>query len=108
MADLKNFIGKFGDFETLDHDVDLSNYVFCIYGPDGAIESYKMIVGWTKLPYDVLLHVIDVEDTESGFTVEDHAEDYGVQFVFLKNFIGPYGADIHKDFQLYPDSSEDA
>ena len=37
MADLKNFIGKFGDFETLDHDVDLSNYVFCIYGPPGPI-----------------------------------------------------------------------
>lgn len=44
--DFKNFIGAFGDFETLDHDVDLRKYVFEIYG-DGGMESYKMIVGYT-------------------------------------------------------------
>lgn len=100
MADLKNFIGQFGDFETLDHDAELGNYVFCIYGPNGDIEAYKMIVGWTKLPYDILLHVIDVEGTGDDFTVQSHVDKEGVQLVMLKDFIGPYGVEIHKDFQL--------
>lgn len=100
MADLTNFIGQFGDFETLDHDVTLGNYVFCIYGPKGDIESYKMIVGWTQLPYDILLHVIDVTDTDNNFDVQTHIKDDGVQLVLLKDFIGPYGVEIHKDFQL--------
>lgn len=103
MSNLVDFIGQFGDFETLDHDVGLKNYVFCIYGPNGGVEAYKMIVGYTQLPYDILLHVIDVEGTESNFDLEDHIKKNGVQFVLLKDFIGPYGAEIHKDFQLDAD-----
>lgn len=95
-----NFIGQFGDFETLDHDVDLGQYVFCTFGPDGEVEHYKMIVGWTKLPYDILLHVIDVENTDPDFNVKTHCERRGVQFVLLKDFIGSCGVDVHPDFQL--------
>lgn len=107
MADMKDFIGAFGDFETMAHDVDLKNFVFCSYGPAGEIEMYKMIVGYTVLPYDILLHVIDVESTPADFTVESHVEKEGVQFVFLKDFIGQYGVDIHPDFQLRPDAAEE-
>lgn len=103
MSNLTDFIGQFGDFETLDHDVNIGNYVFCIYGPKGDIESYKMIVGWTQLPYDILLHVIDVTDSDSNFDVHEYVKDNGVQLVLLKDFIGPYGVEIHKDFQLDAD-----
>lgn len=95
-----DFKGSFGDFETLAHDVDLGKYVFCIYGPEGNLEAYKMIVGYTQLPYDILLHVVDVEGTDVSFEVDDHLEKHGVQLVLLKDFIGPYGVEIHKDFQL--------
>lgn len=107
MANLKEFIGSFGDFETLAHDVDLKNYVFCSYGPAGDIEMYKMIVGYTQLPYDILLHVIDVENTGENFTIEDHIEKEGVELVFLKDFIGQYGVEIHPDFQLGADREGD-
>lgn len=100
MVDIKEFIGQFGDFDTMAHDVDLKNYVFCSYGPAGEIEMYKMVVGYTVLPYDILLHVIDVEDTPDNFTVEDHVDKEGVQLVFLKDFIGQFGVEIHPDFQL--------
>lgn len=95
-----DFKGSFGDFETLAHDIDIGKYVFCIYGPNGDIEAYKMIVGWTVLPYDIMLHVIDVEGTEGNFEVDTHLEKNGVQLVMLKDFIGPLGAEIHADFQL--------
>lgn len=101
MSNFGDFRGAFGDFETLAHDVDLSKYVCCIYGPDGNTEMYKMIVGWTVLPYDILLHVVDVKGTESAdFDVDDHMEKNGVQLVLLRDFIGKFGADIHPDFQL--------
>lgn len=106
MTDYKDFIGAFGDFATLVHDTDITNYVFCSYA-DGAVEMYKMIVGYTVLPYDILLHVIDVEGTEADFTVESHVEKNGVQFVFLKDFIGKYGVDIHPSFQLQLEAEAD-
>lgn len=104
MSKFVDFCGAYGDFETMAHDVDLGKYVFCSYGPDGGVENYKMIVGWTVLPYDILLHVVDVADTESNFDLEDHMEKDGVQLVLLKDFIGKYGAEIHPDFQLGADS----
>ncbi len=107
MADMKDFRGQFGDFETLAHDTDLEHFVFCSYGPDGGLEAYKMIVGFTVLPYDILLHVIDVADTPANFTVENHLEREGVQFVFLKDFVGKYGVEIHPDFQLGAAKEED-
>lgn len=100
---IKEFQGQFGDFETLAYDVEIGRFVFCTYGPEGDIESYKMIVGFTQLPYDVLLHIIDVEGTEANFTPEDHMEKEGIELVFLKDFIGKYGVQIHPDFQLGAD-----
>lgn len=99
---IRDFFGSFGDFETFAHDADLGKYVFEIYG-DGSGDGYKMIVGWTQLPYDILLHIIDVEDAEapaSGFDPVEHARKNGVEMVFLKDFIGKYGASIHPDFQI--------
>lgn len=105
MLDLTAFRGQFGDFETLALDTDLDKFVFCIYGPDGGIEAYKMIVGWTQTPSDILLHVIDVEGTKEDFNVDEHIKEEGIQFVMLRDFVGPYGCEIHKDFQaeLLPD-----
>lgn len=102
MNSFGDFRGSFGDFETLAHDTDISKYVFCVYGSDGEhLESYKIIVGWTVLPYDIMLHVIDVQDAdEKNFDVRDHMEKNGVQFIMLKDFIGKYGADTHPDYQL--------
>lgn len=100
MSNFGDFRGAFGDFETFAHDVELSKYVFCIYGPDGDIEMYKIVVGWTVLPYDILLHVVEVEGTESNFDLDDHLEKNGVQLVLLRDFIGKFGVEIHPDFQL--------
>lgn len=100
MVDLKDFRGFFGDFQTLDHDVDLKKFVMCSYGPDGKTETYKVIIGCTILPYDVLLHVIDVEDAEDNVDIDNHIENHGVQLVFLKDFIGAFGVEIHPDFQF--------
>ena len=107
MADVKEFRGQFGDFETLAHDCGIENFTFCSYGPDGTIEAYKMIVGFTQLPYDILLHVIDVENTGGDFDVDTHMEKEGVQLVFLKDFVGKYGVEIHPDFQLGAFNRED-
>lgn len=105
MFDLSVFRGGFGDFQTLAHDADIEQYVYCIFGPEGNVESYKMIVGWTMLPADVLLHVIDVEGTEENFDIQAHIEKHGIQLVLLRDFVGPYGCEIHQDFQL--DSSSE-
>lgn len=101
MVDLTAFHGAFGDFQTLALDADFDRMVFCSYGPTGEVESYKVIVGYTVLPYDILLHIIDVQDVEDeNFDINSLIQKYGVELCFLKNFIGDYGAEVHPDFQF--------
>lgn len=102
MFELSDFFGRFGDFQTLDLDATLSKYVFCVHGPNGDIEAYKMIVGWTQLPYDYLLHIISAENLTTDHIGEEfrsYVNGNGIEFIFLKDFIGAYGAEIHPDFQ---------
>lgn len=47
----------------------------------------------------MLLHLIDVEDApEEGFDVSEYVQKNGIEMVFLKDFIGKYGATLHPDF----------
>lgn len=102
MVQLEDFIGAFGDFETLAHDVDLSKVVFCSYGPDGDTELYFSIVGYTVLPYDIMLHLTDMDSTDSvkDFDLKEHVKKHGLYFMLLRDFLTKYGAEVSPDFQL--------
>ena len=110
MAQIKDFIGGFGDFETLAHDVDLSRMVFCTYGPEGDTELYFSIVGYTVLPYDIMLHLTDMESTECSsedFDVGEHVQKHGICFMLLRDFLTKFGAEVSPDFQLDASADEE-
>lgn len=93
MRDISDFIGGFGDFETLFHDTDLGQYIIRFYDEDGDA-YYKAIVGYTNLANDILLHLVDADDIGEFEDIADSAEDYGIQFRLLSKIIGEDGFDI--------------
>lgn len=109
--DLLDFTGGFGDFPTLAHDTELLKgaVIKMWYHPDGEPDGsempfYKVIVGYTLLPNDILLHVIDVEDEPDDADVDEVISRRGIEFHLLSRFCGKHGFSIEPRHQF---STED-
>ena len=82
--DISDFKGAFGDWQTFWQDTDLRYYNLIIdfAVKEGDIyQSLYRIIGWTKIPKDILLHVIDM----SNYANEELAVKAGYWHCFRFN-----------------------
>lgn len=82
--DINDFKGCFGDWETLWLDTILYNYNIVIesIGEEDTYHHLYRIIGWTKIPKDILLHIMDM----SIYADEELAvKASGIQFIRLSN-----------------------
>ena len=95
--DIDNFKGVFADWQTFWQDADLNYYniVVVLNGDksDIYLHLYR-IIGWTKIPTDILLHVIDI----SNYADEELAvKASGIQFIRLSDI---------KKMTIYPSDQD--
>lgn len=106
----ENFKGGFGDWITMASDTDLKDYILRVWfdpdTPDGDLcDLYFKIIGYTVLPNDILLHLVDVMDDTP---TEEWANQHGVIFQLLSNLCGRHGFEILvEDQQTDEDDPED-
>lgn len=106
------FSSGFGDFATLFHDADLYSFVIRSFYTDDSDSDfnidgearYHMIVGYTELQNDILLHLVDVEGVDSWDEFDDTES---VSFELLSAFIGQHGFQILKVDQFSDDDDDD-
>ena len=95
--DISDFKGAFGDWQTFWQDTDLRYYNLTIdfFVREGDIyRSLYRIIGWTKIPKDILLHVIDM----SNYADEELAiKASGIQFIRLSDI---------KKISIYPSDQD--
>ena len=94
--DISDFKGAFGDWQTFWHDTDLEYYNIVIesIGEEDIYRSLYRIIGWTKIPKDILLHVIDM----SNYADEELAiKASGIQFIRLSDI---------KKMTIYPSDQD--
>ena len=103
MRDIKEtFAHCFGDFETMFLDTDLNGWVIRSYYDehDGdtldGTAKYHVIVGYTQLPDDILLHLASAENVNSYDELEDSIQSHGLTFERMSTFINRHG------FAIYP------
>lgn len=92
-----------GDFETLFHDTDLEQFVICFFtaeGEPGEFPNYKMIIGYTELPDDIMLHLVDMEGVDTFVDADNEAARHGVEFRSLKGILAGGGFRITPRDQL--------
>lgn len=101
MSNLSDFAGAFGDFTTMALDTGLLKgaVIKMWYHPDGEPDGsempfYKVIVGYTMLPTDVLLHIVDVEEEPDDVDIDELIERAGIEFHLLSRFCGRHGFSI--------------
>lgn len=91
--DINDFKGCFGDWDTLWLDTILYKYnivIDFVVREEDIYRSLYRIIGWTKIPQDILLHVINM----SNYADEELAvKASGIQFIRL--------SDINK-ISIYP------
>lgn len=94
--DISDFKGAFGDWQTFWHDTGLEYYNIVIesIGEEDIYRSLYRIIGWTKIPKDILLHVIDM----SNYADEELAvKASGIQFIRLSDI---------KKISIYPSDQD--
>lgn len=108
MRDFGNFIGGFGDFETMMHDTELEDFIVRIYTEDGYA-MFKNILGWTMLSDDVMLTMIDAEGYDDDDELFDSIDHQGVEFRSLKQILKDGGIDIvpRDQYDFGEDEDED-
>jgi hypothetical protein len=106
MRNFNDFTSGFGDFQTLFLDTDLGDYVCRFYNEDGEA-IYKCIVGYTELPNDILLHIVDCENVDSYDELDEAIEKHGVSFQTLTTMLGQDGFCIIPYDQFAEDEDED-
>lgn len=94
--DISDFKGAFGDWQTFWHDTSLEYYNIVIesIGEEDIYRSLYRIIGWTKIPKDILLHIMDM----SLYADEELAvKASGIQFIRLSDI---------KKMSIYPSDQE--
>lgn len=94
--DINDFKGCFGDWDTLWQDTDIKYYNIVIesIGEEDTYCHLYRIIGWTKIPKDILLHVMDM----SNYADEELAiKASGIQFIRLSNI---------KKITIYPSDQD--
>lgn len=95
--DIDNFKGCFGDWQTFWQDADLNYYNIVVEFNGDKSDIYLhlyRIIGWTKIPKDILLHVMDI----SNYADEELAvKASGIQFIRLSNI---------KKMTIYPSDQD--
>lgn len=95
--DIDNFKGGFGDWQTFWQDAYLKRYniiIDFVIREEDIYRSLYRIIGWTKIPKDILLHVIDV----SNYDDEELAiKASGIQFIRLSDI---------KKITIYPSDQD--
>ena len=94
--DISDFKGAFGDWQTFWQDTVLEYYNIVIesIGEEDIYRSLYRIIGWTKIPKDILLHVIDM----SNYADEELAiKASGIQFIRLSDI---------KKISIYPSDQD--
>lgn len=85
--DLLALCGGFSSFRDLFNQVDLSNLVLRYWFGDD-LPIFKVIVGYTDLGDDILLHVVDAEGTTTNTEAINIAlRDFGIQLVRLSEVL---------------------
>lgn len=100
------FSNGFDSFEDLFDDTDLDNYVIRFYDEDGSA-IFKMITGYTLLPNDILLHLVDTEGCDTLDEVLESMKEYGTSFRTLSSIAGRDGFDIIPFDQFDDDEWDD-
>lgn len=94
--DISDFKGAFGDWQTFWQDTGLEYYNIVIesVGEEDIHRSLYRVIGWTKIPKDILLHVIDM----SNYADEELAiKASGIQFIRLSDV---------KKISIYPSDQD--
>lgn len=102
MTEINDFFGGFGDFGTFFHDTNLDSRVIRFY-VDGDIAMNKIIVGYTELPNDILLHMIDVDNCIDWEDYDEMVEKGDMEFQLLSKMLGDTGFEILDRDQLVDD-----
>lgn len=115
MKDLMDFTGGFADFETLFSDTDFDEYVIRFYHNDNPTRPgnndghafFKVVIGYTALGNDILLHMVDAEAADTWDEIYENAERYGVEFQLLSKMLGNHGFEIIPADQVEWDDDDD-
>ena len=95
--DINDFKGCFGDWDTLWLDTILYScniVIDFVVREEDIYNSLYRIIGWTKIPKDILLHVIDM----SNYADEELAvKASGIQFIRLSDI---------KKISIYPSDQD--
>lgn len=102
MKKMYNFVGMFNSFEALMRRGGFSDLVCRFYDSEGEA-IYKVIVGMTALPNDVMLHMVDAEGMDEVMDIPNAIEEFGIEFRSLSTMMGEYGFDIIPFDQLDED-----
>lgn len=95
-----DFMGGFKSFYDLTENTTLLGKIIVFWFiPEGGTEQdmvaiTKRIVGFTNIPNDVMLHLIEVDTSENPPTYEEQMEANGVQFIKLSTVLGDRGMAI--------------
>lgn len=92
MNRLFKLTGSFASFPELFKNADLGNLICRFY--DGGYAVYKTIIGFTMLPNDIMLHMVDVEEIDETPLIEIAIERYGIEMRLLSTMMGESGLDI--------------
>lgn len=91
--DINDFKGCFGDWQTFWQDTGLDYYnltIDFVVREENIYHRLYRLIGWTKIPKDILLHVIDM----SNYADEELAiKASGIQFIRLSDI---------KKISIYP------
>ena len=93
---IDDFKDVFADWQTFWQDADIKYYNIVIesIGEESTYYHLYRIIGWTKIPKDILLHVIDM----SNYADEELAiKASGIQFIRLSNI---------KKMTIYPSDQD--
>ena len=105
MTEINDFFGGFGDFGTFFHDTNLGSRVIRFYD-DNDIVMNKIIVGYTELPNDILLHMIDVDNCIDWEDYDEMVEKGDMEFQLLSKMLGDTGFEILDRDQLVDGGDE--
>lgn len=105
MDNIYDFCGSFDSFDELLHETVMYERVVRFFVDGEAV--YKVIVGSTKIPNDILLHMVDAEGMTDISEIDEAIENFGLEFQKLSTLLGADGMEIVPFDQLDDDNDDE-
>lgn len=105
MENIFDFCGNFDSFDELMDETEMYEKVVRFFTEDGDA-VYKIIVGSTAIPGDILLHMVDAEGMTDISEIDEAIKNFGLEFQKLSTLLGTDGMEIVPFDQLDDEDNE--